>query len=314
MILITGGGGFFGRNIAKYLVDQGKQVLLLQRSPFEIPSFLAAHWDKQVKAVRGDVQSLPFLLGLVKDYDIESIIHLAGISRGAKLPAHEIIQVNVTGTVNVLEAARIFRLRRVTFASSNTIYHGINNPPDGPYKEDLDLPVVNTRGGFIPYTKKAAEQLCLLYSKEYNLSVCLVRGGNGYGPASRYDNPPDVMVPDAFQGKAVDFRHTPENSTLTPVYIKDLARGYGLVHLAESPGHNIYNISSGKRYAFSEIVQMIKEFLPRAEIHLGPPSAHVDLFCPSIERARNDLGYVPDYPDFREGLRAYIDYLKFGKY
>lgn len=314
MILITGGGGFYGRNIARFLVDQGKEVLLLQRSPYEVPSFLTPFWDKQVKGVRGDVQSLPFLMGLVKDYHVESIIHLAGVSRAAKLAVHEIIQVNVHGTVNVLETARILGLRRVTFASSNTVYHGMRNPPKGPYREDLDLPVISPAAGFIPYTKKAAEQLCLLYAKEYNLGVCLIRGGNGYGPGSHRSNPPDILVPDAVQGKRVDFSHVPENSTLAPVYSKDLAKGYGLVHLSESPKHFIYNISSGNMYTFSELVGMIKDLVPGAEIRLGPSSKEGTPYCPSIERAKDDVGYVPEYPDLKKGISAYIDFLTCGRY
>jgi UDP-glucose 4-epimerase len=314
MILITGGGGFYGRNIARYLVDRGKEVLLLQRSPFEVPSFLAPYWEKQVKGIRGDVQSLPFLMGLVREYHVESIIHLAGASRAGKLPVHEIIQVNLIGVINILETARIFDLRRVTFASSNTVYQGKKDPPKGLYHEDLDLPVISTRGGFIPYTKKAAEQMCMLYAQEYHLSVCVVRGGNGYGPASHRANPPDIMVPDALQGKPIDFSHTPENGTLAPVYSKDLAKGYGLLHLAESLHHSIYNISSGNMYTFSEVVGIIKDLIPGAEIRLGPSSPHVSPYRPSIERAKEDVGYIPEYADLKKGISAYIDYLKYGRY
>jgi UDP-glucose 4-epimerase len=314
MILITGGGGFYGRNIAKYLVDRGKEVLLLQRSPFEVPSFLAPHWDKQVRGIRGDIQSLPFLMGLVRDYHVESIIHLAGASRAGKLPVYEIIQVNLIGVVNILETARIFGLRRVTVASSNTVYQGKKDLPKGLYHEDLDLPVISARGGFIPYTKKAAEQICMLYAQAYHLSVCLVRGGNGYGPASHRANHPDIMVPDALQGKLVDFSHTPENGTLAPVYSKDLAKGYGLLHLAESLNHSIYNISSGNMYTYAEVVRMIKDLIPRAEIHLGTGSPDVTPYCPSIERAKEDVGYIPEYADLKKGISAYIDYLKYERY
>ena len=286
MILITGGGGFFGRNIARYLVDKGKEVLLLQRSPFEVPSFLAPYWEKQVKGIRGDVQSLPFLMGLVREYHVESIIHLAGASRAGKLPVHEIIQVNLIGVINILETARIFGLRRVTFASSNTVYQGKKDPPNGLYHEDLDLPVISARGGFIPYTKKAAEQMCMLYAQEYHLSVCVVRGGNGFGPASHRANPPDIMVPDALQGKPVDFSHTPENSTLAPVYSKDLAKGYGLLHLAESLHHYIYNISSGNMYTYSEVVGIIKDLIPGAEIRLGTSLAACDSIPPQYREGK----------------------------
>jgi nucleoside-diphosphate-sugar epimerase len=122
------------------------------------------------------------------------------------------------------------------------------------------------------------------------------------------------MVPDALQGKPVDFSHTPENGTLAPVYSKDLAKGYGLLHLAESLKHSVYNISSGNMYAYSEVVRMIKDLIPGAEIRLGPASPHVTPYRPSIERAKDNVGYTPDYADFKKGVAAYIEYLKDGKY
>jgi len=317
MILITGGGGFYGRNIARYLLDRGKEVLLLQRSPVQVTPFLAPFWDKQLKAVKGDVVNLPHLMSLVKKYNVESIIHLALAAdrqgRKSEVPFYQVMQINLQGTINILEAAHIFGLRRVTFASSNTVYFGKNELPKGLYHEDLDVPVLGHWKHTTP-SKKAGEQICLMYAKEYNLSVCMIRGGTGYGPGSHGANPPDVMIPNALEGKPVDLTHLPENSTFTPVYIKDLAKGYGLIHLAESPKHHIYNISSGNMYTFSEIARTVKEIIPKADIRLGSPSPEVVPFCPSIERAKEEFGYSPDYADIKKGIMAYIDYLRNGTY
>ncbi len=124
----------------------------------------------------------------------------------------------------------------------------------------------------------------------------------------------DVMVPDALQGKAVDLTRLPENSYVAPVYAKDLAKGYALVHLAESPQHFIYNISSGNMYTFSQVREIIRELIPGAEIRLGPASPGAVPYCPNIERARQDVGFVPDYADLKQGIRAYIDYLRKDNY
>ena len=315
MILITGGGGLYGLNIAWYLANRGKKVLLLQRSPFQVPSFLAPFWEKEVKGIRGDIVSLPFLMGLARDFEFESIIHLAAVweGRGGEVAPYQAIEVNIRGTVNVLEVARVFRLRRVTFASSNTVYHGMNAPPMGPYHEDLDLPAYSV--GYIPCTKKAAEQICLLYAGEYKMSVCMVRGGRGYGPTMHWGRMPiERMVFPSLEGKPADLKNLPENNTLAPVHVKDLARGYGLLHLAESLKHTVYNISSGNSYTFSAIAQIVKEIIPGADIRSGPSSARVEPYCPSIQRAREDVGYIPEYADLREGIRAWIRYLKEGTY
>lgn len=316
MILITGGGGLYGVNIAWYLANRGKEVLLLQRSPFQVPSFLAPYWDKQVKGVRGDVQDFPHLMGLVRGYHVDSIIHLAAVweRKGVELPLYHALQVNIGGLIHVLEAARIFGLRHVTFASSNTVYHGMRTPPDGPYHEDLDLPAL-TNIGHVSCMKKAGEQICLLYAKQYNLSVCMIRGGRGYGPNKPVGSMPlQKMVLNALEGKPTDFTDLPGNSTEAPVYVKDLARGYGLLHLAEPAKHNVYNISSGNSYSLSELAQVVRDIIPTAEIRLGPPSPDVISYIPNIERAKNDVGYVPEYADVKEGIKAWIDYIREGKY
>ena len=77
MILITGGGGFFGLNTARSLVDRGQELLLLQRRPAQPPAFLAPYWGKQVKQATGSIVDLPFLFGVMKSYPIDSIIHAA---------------------------------------------------------------------------------------------------------------------------------------------------------------------------------------------------------------------------------------------
>jgi UDP-glucose 4-epimerase len=316
MILLTGGGGLYGVNIAWYLANRGKEVLLLQRSPFQAPSFLAPYWDKQVKGVRGDVQDLPFLMGLVKDYHVESLIHLAGTwpGGGREVPVHQALQVNIGGTINVLEAARIFGLRRVTFASSNSLYHGMRTPPNGPYHEDLDLSA-SRHIGYIPCMKRAGEQICLLYAEQYNMSVCLIRGGRGYGPNKPSASMPlQRMVLNALEGKPTDMTGMPENRTEAPVYVKDLARGYGLLHLADSLKHPIYNISSGNSYSLLEFARTVREIIPGAEIRLGPASPDEEAFCPDITRAKEDVGYIPEYAGVKEGIQAWIDFLRDGKY
>ena len=312
VILITGGGGLIGLNLARYLVDREKEVLLLQRHPTEVPSFLAPFWGDQIKEAIGNILDLPLLLGFVKTYQIESIIHAAGTweGRGGEGTLHQVVQVATKGTINVLEAAHLFGLRRVTFISSVAVYTGWT----GAYLEDSYLPPVSF--SYIGNTKKVAEQICLLYANEYGLSVPSIRVGRVYGPTAHWQrNPLEVMVTDAIAGKSTDLSNISGRVHQYPIYVKDCARGISLVHLAKSLKHYHYNLSEGKLYTWFEIAQVIKELIPDAEIRLGttePEEAtQPQLF--SIGRIRKELGFVPDY-DLKRGIKAYADWFREGKY
>ena len=139
MILITGGMGFIGLHLAYHLANRGEKTLLLGPRAVEPPSFLASFWDNAVKGVSGDILDLPNLLKLIKEHSVDSIIHAANIKSGS---LYKILRINLEGTANVLEAARIFDLRRLTFISSVTVYRGSKAELLG---EDIDLPVLSSR-------------------------------------------------------------------------------------------------------------------------------------------------------------------------
>ena len=131
MILITGGGGFLGVNIARALLDKGQEVLLLQRHPVRPPSFLASFWGKQAKCAIGNVLDLPFLLGLAKEYHVDSIIHAAFdndslLNREGPMSAHlyQFVQVPVQGCINLMEVARLHNIRRLTLDQFPVAYTG----------------------------------------------------------------------------------------------------------------------------------------------------------------------------------------------
>lgn len=149
MILITGGGGFIGLNTARYLVDRGQEVLLVRRHEFQLPSFLVPYANKQIRTVSGDIRELPFLYRLIRDYRIDSIIHLAMLREGLGT-LYQVVKANIDGTTEILEAAHVFGLRRVTLCSSEAVY--IPFKTKLPLHEDMDLPVECS--SFTSVTKK----------------------------------------------------------------------------------------------------------------------------------------------------------------
>lgn len=311
MILVTGGGGFLGFNLARHLLDAGERVLLLDNRPFEVPSFLVPFWDNQVRGVVGELLDLPHLLSIIEKHSVGSIIHAAFLAEGQGT-LYQGLKVNVEGTINILEACRIFGLRRFTFISSETVYFGIKTTVA--FNEDMDLPVKSD--GFIQAVKKADEQVCLLYAKQYGLSVPIIRPARIYGPLYHSGRiPVQSMIESAVTGKPVDLSHIYGGSKSTYIYVKDCSKGISLVHLAGALEHNVYNLGDGTSHSYLDFAQAIKEIIPDADIRFGKTRSEKDIDSPllDIEQIKTEMGFTPNY-DLRRGVRDYIDWVRDKKY
>jgi nucleoside-diphosphate-sugar epimerase len=314
MILITGGGGFIGLNLARYLVDQGQQVLLVRRHSFEVPSFIAPYIGIQVKVVQGDITEPPVLYSLIKAHNVESIIHAAVATEttsGSTL--YQAVRNNIQGTADVLEAAHIFGLRRVTFLSSISVYFPQNSPQSTLSEED-DLPALTT--DWIGGTKKAGEQICLLYAKEYGLSIPIVRPPQVWGPlywSSR--SPVHAMIEKTISGKTCELPNIYGHNKAPYVYVRDCSKALGLIHLASSLKYNVYNISDGETHSLADFAHAIQAVIPDARIILGETRSAQDVDRPpmNLARIKSDVGFIPDY-DLKKAVRAYVHWLREGKY
>jgi nucleoside-diphosphate-sugar epimerase len=317
MILITGGGGFLGVNIARALVDKGQKVLLLQRHPVIPPPFLAPFWGKQVRCATGDVLDLPFLLSLAKEFGVESIIHGAFdndilLRRQGPLSEHlyQFVQIPVQGCVNLMEVARLHAMRRLTLISSLVAYVGVSGK-DGEWKEDALLaPVTFSPIGNL---KKAAEQICFLYSGICGLSFVTLRVGWVYGPGSSPSNPVASMLENALADRVADLSTVPGDFRSPMIYSKDVGRLTATVHLAESVDHSIYNVAAKENPSLLDVSRLVRRLIPNADISLGSPQPDQPRFeKASIERAEKEFAFSPY--DLETGITAFIDWMREGRY
>lgn len=318
MILVTGGLGFLGANLAKLLCDNGERVLVTSNRNVQVPSLLAPYQDKTLKVVPLDITSLENVSRAIRQFGVRSIVHAAVRSEKDNTPLYQAMHVNVTGTIDVLEAARMAEIKRVVFISSEAVYQGMKT--DHPYKEEEKLLITSDR--FIPGTKKAGEILSLMYCKEYGMEVISARATRMYGPLYQgVRNRAGHMVDNAAKGKPITLSNQDPAEAHDVLYAKDAARAVMLLLQAPTLRHRIYNVGFGRLVSLSEFAAAIKKALPKAEIHLGDgpgpltsTKTPMDInTCVDISRLTEETGFKPEYDPYR-GVEHYIKWARDGSY
>jgi UDP-glucose 4-epimerase len=312
MIMITGGGGFLGLNIARSLAERGEAVLLVQRHAIHRQPLLAPYWENQISQAAGDVRDWPFLFGLTQRYPIDSVIHGAFDTATMVNPERmhsgipQLVQVEMEGSRNVLEIARLAGFRRLTFVSSVDCYRGWPRECET-WHEDSYLPPL----AFSPIgnCKRAVEQLGFLYSRTYGFSFVSLRVGRAYGPGASSPQPIRQMIEDSAAGKSVDLSGTPGSARAHTVYAKDVGEAASRIHLAQSLQHQIYNVADGTNPTMLEIAQTVRELIPSAQITLGPSKrekpGHTGV---DVKRIREEFGFA--FRDLKSGISDYIAWLR----
>ncbi|MAF48724.1 MAG: hypothetical protein CMM10_10690 [Rhodospirillaceae bacterium] len=318
MILIAGGGGFVGLNIARCLAERGEQVLLLQRHAIDRHPLLEPYWDSNVEQAVGSVSDLPFIISLIKEFSVESIIHsalptefLGGADMDISEGLHQMVEAHVGGSINILEAARLMDLRRISYISSVLAYEGVDDAvtqlsESTPLPSEIDNPMCGI--------KRATEQLGLLYAGVYGLSVACLRVGWVYGPGSRSGrNPITRMVEDAMAGRPTKLTGIDPGRRAYTVYAEDVGEAAAQIHLAGSLEHAIYNVADGGFASLGEAAGLVKEIIPEAEINFETEDQQLAAERTiSMQRLADEFAFRP--LPLKDGIAAFIAYMRDGTY
>jgi UDP-glucose 4-epimerase len=220
-------------------------------------------------------------------------------------------RVNVGGSLNVFEAMRLFGVKRVVNLSSEETY--------GVFESDR-IDETHPNRPLKPYgiSKYAVERLACDYASSYGLECLHVRTCWVYGPGLPRPRVPKILVDAAVAGQKLhlssggDFR-------VDHVYIDDCVEGISKVLDKPQHRYDVYHIATGEAPSLAEIVDIIKELVPDADLAIGPgPYRFVDgteavrKGALDITRARTELGYQPRYP-IKNGLAAYIEATRAGR-
>jgi UDP-glucuronate 4-epimerase len=305
--LVTGGAGFIGSHLVERLLAEGHRVICLDNfDDFYDPALKRRNLTQALKdpkfcLVEGDLRDEDLLHKLFPEEKIEIVAHLA--ARAGVRPSIEnpllYADVNIRGTLNLLEACKKYKVRRVVFASSSSVY---GNNLKVPFAEEdpVDNPIS-------PYaaTKKAGELICHTYHHLYGMDVACLRYFTVYGPRQR----PEMAIHQFTRLIAEEKKVTlfgDGSSRRDYTYIEDAIEGT-MAALGREHGYEIYNIGESQTTSLAQLVQWIEEQLKKkARVEYLPAQpGDVERTYADIRKAVERLGYRAR-TDIREGLARFI--------
>ena len=316
-VLITGGAGFVGLNVAGALADRGEAVVLFGPTP---PPVAPLAWLQakrgSVAVVLGDVTRPEDLDAVIEKHRIERVIHGAAVTADIsreKRAARDIFTVNVLGTIEMLEAALRHKLRRVVQLGTGSIFGAAGRA--SPTLDEQSSPAMpETMYGISKY---AAERTGLRYRNTRKLNLTVVRLGTVFGPWEYDTGARDTLsVPLQLLGVAERGESAVVNVSSGGdwVYVTDVARGLAGMLVLSASTDPVYHLSAGMMWSVEDWCERLKGRFPRFNYRLTDRADECTVgrnnAAPrspmQIERIRRDTGYSPDYlPE-----RALGDYLE----
>ncbi len=307
-ILVTGGAGFIGSHLVEKLLAAGYDVAILDDfNDFYDPQIKHANIAAVAKDVAVhyvDLRDNAAVRNLFHREKFQTIAHLA--ARAGVRPSIQHPQLyydtNVSGTLHLLDAARVNGLERFIFASSSSVY-GISKTV--PFSEDQHLSQTIS-----PYaaTKIAGEFLCSTFSHLYQMRVIALRYFTVYGPRQRPDLAIHQFTRRIYAGQPIDqFGNGRTRRDYT--YIDDVIEGTMAALKYDGPLFDIFNLGESETTQLKDLIAAIENALgKKAKINRLPEQpGDMPLTCADISKARKLLGYNPT-TRLRDGLPRFIDW------
>ena len=307
-ILVTGGAGFIGSHLVEKLLAAGHEVVILDDfNDFYDPQIKHANiagFAKDVTVYHVDLRDGGSVRSLFHREKVDAIAHLA--ARAGVRPSIQHAQLycdtNVSGTLHLLEAARVTGVERFIFASSSSVYGASKTIP---FSEEQHL--IQTLS---PYgaTKVAGEFLCSTYSHLFQMRVVALRYFTVYGPRQRPDLAIHQFTRRIYAGQPID--QFGDGSTRRDyTYIDDVIQGTMAALQYQGPLYDVFNLGESETIQLKELISAIENVLgKKAKVNRLPEQpGDMPLTCADISKARKLLGYKPT-TKLSEGLQKFIDW------
>jgi UDP-glucose 4-epimerase len=305
-VLVTGGAGFIGSHIATALVERGDEVRVLDNLDTSKRENLA-HLGGKVEFIEGSVTDPAAVARAVENREV--VFHqaaLASVPRSVSAPL-DTNAVCVTGTVNVLDAARKAGVRRIVYAGSSSAYG--NDPTPSKNEQIVPAPVS-------PYAaaKLSAEYYCQAFTETYGLETVTIRYFNVFGPRQDPESEYSAVIPIFVSLMLKGERPTIYGDGLQSrdfTFVSDIVRGNLLATEAKDVSGKVINVATGKQFTLLDLVASINRVLGTSiePVFADPRPGDVRESLADISLARQLLGFEPTV-SFDAGLERSIEYYR----
>ncbi len=304
--LVTGGAGFIGSNIVEELLRRGETVRVIDNFVTGKEENIAEFLDR-IEVLRGDIRDMGTVKNAVKGVDY--VLHQAALRSVPRSVDDPVAtnESNVTGTLNILMAARDGGVKRVVYASSSSVY---GDAPDLPKREDhLPSPIS-------PYavSKLTGEYYCTVFSKIFGLQTVSLRYFNVFGPnqdpESKYAAVVPLFIRMGMSDKELEV-HGDGLQSRDFTYVANVVAANLLAARAENVSGKVFNIAGGERYTVLDIARLVGRFLDKKLQwrHTPPRKGDVRHTMADIGKAQRILGYEVKV-GFEEGMKRTVDFFK----
>jgi nucleoside-diphosphate-sugar epimerase len=305
-VLVTGGGGFIGSHLAARLASLGHSVRILDNFATGRRSNVLA-LEGEIELVEGDIQSYERVHNAVAGCEV--VFHQAALPSVPRSVADPLTSnaTNVTGTLNVLLAARDAGVRRVIFASSSSVYGATRELPK---REDMaPIPVS-------PYAvaKLACEGYCRSFGEVYGLETVALRYFNVFGPHQDPRSQYAAVVPNFITALLTNqpptiFGDGEQSRDFT--YVENVVEANLLAIDADVAPGRVYNVACGAAVTLNQLFAELRELVDTdlEPVYVPPRAGDVRHSLADLTRTRQDLGYEPSV-ELREGLSRSVKDLR----
>lgn len=310
-ILVTGAAGFIGSNLSDRLLSEGWSVMGLDNfDPFyerfiKERNISKALENKKFIFMEGDIRDVDFLNRCFTQFKPDVIVHLAakaGVRRSI-LDPQSYFDVNLTGTLNILDAMRQNSISRMIFASSSSVY---GNNFKVPFEESdiVDYPVS-------PYaaSKKAGELLCHTYHHLFGIEIFCLRFFTVYGPRQRPDLAINKFTSAMLKGAPV-YLFGDGSTSRDYTFIDDILQGI-MASIENLKGFEIFNLGESSAITLNNLVALLEKItgIKADRVYKPFQDGDVNKTFADISKAKRLLGYNPG-TDIETGLRKYFEWHK----